>query len=72
VTIGVRYDEESWRRGRAAGMTGGPEVCPPDLPDRLAYYSGYIEGKAPREQREEFRVVAERDPMTCIVTTDGI
>ena len=36
------YDEERWRRGRAAGMTGGPMVPPRDVVDGLAYVSGYI------------------------------
>ena len=57
----VEYDPESLRKGRAAGMAGGSEVCPPDVPDKLAYYSGYIEGRALRERRGEFRVVSDQD-----------
>jgi hypothetical protein len=57
----VEYDPESFRKGRAAGMASGPEVPPPEITDRLAYLSGYIEGKALREQRGQFRVVADPD-----------
>jgi hypothetical protein len=58
----IRYDEESWRKGRAAGMAGGPAVPPPEIPDRLAYLSGYIEGKALREERGAVRVVDSDAP----------
>ena len=46
----IRMDPQSWDQGRAAGMTGGAEACPPNVSDELAYYAGYMEGKALREQ----------------------
>ncbi len=58
--VKIRYDEARWRKGRTAGMTGGPRVPPPDVTDGLAYVSGYIEGKALREKRGAFRVGADR------------
>jgi hypothetical protein len=42
----VTQDPVSWQAGYNAGMSGGPEDCPPEVPDRLAYAAGYVEGKA--------------------------
>ena len=39
-------DPASWLAGCNTGLSGGPPVCPPEVPDSLAYYSGYIEGSA--------------------------
>lgn len=39
-------DKASWEAGVEAGKTGGPEMPPADVADRLAYFSGYVEGKA--------------------------
>jgi hypothetical protein len=46
---GVRYDRESYRAGYVAGLTGRRNIAPLEIPDGLAWYSGYIEGKATRE-----------------------
>ena len=51
----VIQDPASWQAGYNAGMSGGSAECPPEVPDRLAYASGYIEGKAARG-----RVIAAR------------
>ena len=42
----VEMDQQSLSQGRAAGLTGGRMFCPADVPDRLAYASGFVEGKA--------------------------
>jgi hypothetical protein len=42
----VEMDPENWRKGWTAGLAGGRAICPPDVLDRLAYQSGFIEGKA--------------------------
>jgi hypothetical protein len=45
---GVRYDRESYRAGYTAGLVGRPNIAPPEIVDSLAWYSGYVEGKASR------------------------
>jgi hypothetical protein len=42
-------------------MKSDPSKCPRDVPDGLAWISGYIEGKALREKRGEFRVLVDED-----------
>jgi len=45
---GVRYDPESYRAGYLAGLSGRPSEPPRTIVDSLAWLSGYIEGKARR------------------------
>jgi hypothetical protein len=45
---GVRYDPASYRAGYVAGLTGRPNIAPREIPDSLAWHSGFIEGKATR------------------------
>jgi hypothetical protein len=46
----IRMDEASWQAGYNAGASGvSASTCPPEVPDGLAYQSGYIEGKAARQ-----------------------
>jgi hypothetical protein len=45
----IVQDSASWQAGYNAGMSGGSNICPPEVPDSLAYVSGYIEGKAVRQ-----------------------
>jgi hypothetical protein len=47
------------------GMQGARPKCPRDVPDGLPWISGYIEGKALREKRGEFRVVVDEDSATA-------
>ena len=51
----IEMDPKSWRQGRTAGLVGGWPICPPDVPDRLAYVSGFIEGRAARVPRAATR-----------------
>jgi hypothetical protein len=45
----ITQDESSWQAGYNAGSSGvGASTCPPEIPDALAYQSGYIEGAAAR------------------------
>ena len=46
----IVQDSASWQAGYNAGMSGGSRECPPEVPDSLAYVSGYIEGKAARQR----------------------
>jgi len=46
---GVRYDPASYRAGYTAGLVGRRNIAPLEIVDSLAWYSGYIEGKATRE-----------------------
>jgi hypothetical protein len=46
----VVQDSASWQAGYNAGMSGGSNICLPEVPDSLAYVSGYIEGKAARQR----------------------
>ncbi len=50
IPVRVVQDAPSWQAGYIAGMSGGPRECPPEIPDSLAYVSGYIEGKAARQR----------------------
>ena len=43
----IRQDPESWEAGYQDGLDG-IKSRPSSVPDRLAYSSGYIEGKAVR------------------------
>ena len=43
----IRQDPESWEAGYQDGLDG-IKSRPSKVPDRLAYSSGYIEGKAVR------------------------
>lgn len=56
----IRQDPASWHAGYNAGMSGGSAICPPEVPDRLAYTSGYIEGDAARGRAVAARAI-ERD-----------
>ncbi len=42
----LQLDERTWNRGYAAGRTGEPCEYPVDVEDRLAWLSGYVEGRA--------------------------
>jgi hypothetical protein len=42
----VEMDQQSWCEDREAGLAGGLAICPPGVPDRLAFASGFGEGKA--------------------------
>ncbi len=53
----VEMDTGSWQQGRSAGVAGGPAVFPPGVADRLAYASGFIEGKALRDRRRAIRLL---------------
>lgn len=46
----VRQDAASWQAGYNAGTSGGTSDCPPEVPDRLAYASGFVEGEAARDR----------------------
>jgi hypothetical protein len=48
--VRVAQDPAGWQAGYNAGMSRGSSVCPPEVGDRLAYASGYIEGKAAWER----------------------
>jgi hypothetical protein len=43
----VTQNADDWQAGYNAGMSGGSSM-PPEVTDRLAYASGFIEGKAAR------------------------
>lgn len=45
----VMIDRASWEAGYAAGLAGQSSRARPGIADRLAFLSGYIEGKAKRE-----------------------
>ncbi len=45
----IRQDSKSWEAGHAAGLQGKRNKCPSDIEDELAWYSGFVEGKAERE-----------------------
>ena len=50
----VRLDPQAWDAGFAAGKAGEfPDACPyqPMTLESLSWHSGYIEGKAQRQQR---------------------
>jgi hypothetical protein len=53
---GAHQDPASWQAGYNAGMSGASSVCPPEVPDRFAYASGYIEGKAARARATASRI----------------
>jgi ribosome modulation factor len=47
----IRLDEASWQAGYNAGVSGvGSSTCPPEVPDALAYTSGFLEGQAARRR----------------------
>jgi hypothetical protein len=47
----ISLDQVSWQAGYNAGASGiGPSTCPPEVPDGLAYQSGYIEGVVARQR----------------------
>jgi hypothetical protein len=56
----IQQDKQSWNKGRADAMRGAPSKCPKGL-DRLAYASGYIEGKAQRA-KHPLRVITSPKP----------
>jgi hypothetical protein len=41
---------DDWQTGYNAGMSDGSAMPPPEVGDRLAYGSGFIEGKAARSR----------------------
>jgi len=45
---GVRYDRDDYYTGYTAGLVGRPNIAPQGTRDQLAWYSGFIEGKAVR------------------------
>jgi ribosome modulation factor len=47
----VRHDPASWAFGYQAGLAGRSSQEPPGVKDDLTWISGYIEGKAKRENR---------------------
>ncbi len=48
--MSIYQDEKAWNAGYAAGRAGLPYACPPDVADRIAWLSGYLEGKATLEE----------------------
>ncbi len=42
----LQLDERTWTRGYAAGRAGEPCEYPVDVENRLAWLSGYVEGRA--------------------------
>jgi hypothetical protein len=48
--VAARQNSTSWEAGRVAGLQGEPNRCPPTVDDKLAWYSGYIEGEAERSR----------------------
>lgn len=42
----ITMDAASWQMGFDAGRNGHMDYPPLDCPDRLAWFSGFIEGKA--------------------------
>lgn len=52
-TAAVTLDRQSWDAGYQAGYAGHPQdPPPPGVNDRLAFYSGWIEGNATRVMTE--------------------
>jgi ribosome modulation factor len=41
-----------WEAGYQAGLKGRSYVCPAGIKDRLAWQSGYIEGRAARRKTQ--------------------
>jgi hypothetical protein len=60
----ARPDQQSHQKGYAAGLSGARPKCPEGM-DRLAYASGYVEGRTARMKRSirhdgSFQVVSEQ------------
>ena len=60
----IRQDQQSWQEGHAAGLSGARPKCLEGM-DRLAYASGYVEGRTARMRRSihhdsSFQVVSEQ------------
>jgi hypothetical protein len=57
--VSVIQGSPSWQAGYNAGMSGEkPRKCPPRIPDPLAFWSGFISGKAARERAERLKNAA--------------
>lgn len=48
--VKVRLDPDAWQAGFDAGKEGSPSLAPAGTADKLAWLSGYIEGKAELEK----------------------
>jgi hypothetical protein len=48
--VRIVQDSKDWQAGFNAGSSGGTSVAPPEIGDRLAYFSGFIEGKVARSR----------------------
>jgi hypothetical protein len=49
----VLQNAKDWQEGYVAALEGGkPDECPPAIIDRLAWSSGFVEGKAAAERLE--------------------
>jgi len=55
--MAFRLCKESWETGFQAGLLGLRSICPAEVPDELAFYSGYIEGKAKKMRQAAGEVV---------------
>ncbi len=44
--MAVLQDAKDWQQGYVAALQGGPDECPPAIIDKLAWASGFDEGKA--------------------------
>lgn len=48
----ITVSEVDWQAGFEKGLSGGSEYpVPPEVTDRLAWFSGVLEGKAKRERK---------------------
>jgi hypothetical protein len=60
----ITQDPASWQAGCKAAMgDGSPDdasECPPEVPDALAYASGFVEGRAARRRAASARAKALR------------
>jgi hypothetical protein len=51
--MAVLQNAKDWQEGYVAALQGGkPDECPAAIIDRLAWSSGFIEGKAAAERLE--------------------
>lgn len=48
----VQHDPDSWQLGYQAGLDGLPNIPPPGV-DRLAWHSGYVDGKGVDDMERE-------------------